>query len=43
VYLHPGGTAQAKFSGKNLDKAVGIPGTGRNWNAVLKVNAISKR
>jgi uncharacterized protein (DUF1697 family) len=44
VYLHlPDGAAETKFSGKTLDKATGVPGTGRNWNTVLKLHAMSKR
>jgi uncharacterized protein (DUF1697 family) len=44
VYLHlPDGAAETKFSGKTLDKAIGVPGTGRNWNTVLKLHAMSKR
>jgi uncharacterized protein (DUF1697 family) len=44
VYLHlPDGAAETKFSGKTLDKATGVPGTGRNWNTVLKLHEMSKR
>jgi uncharacterized protein (DUF1697 family) len=44
IYLHlPDGAAETKFSGKTLDKAIGVPGTGRNWNSVLKLHAMSKR
>jgi uncharacterized protein (DUF1697 family) len=44
VYLHlPNGAAETKFSGKTLDKAIGVPGTGRNWNTVLKLHSMSKR
>jgi uncharacterized protein (DUF1697 family) len=44
VYLHlPDGAAETKFSGKTLDKAIGVPGTGRNWNTVLKLHAMSER
>jgi uncharacterized protein (DUF1697 family) len=44
VYLHlPDGAAETKFSGKTLDKAIGVPGTGRNWNTVLKLHEMSKR
>jgi uncharacterized protein (DUF1697 family) len=44
VYLHlPDGAAETKFSGKTLDRAIGVPGTGRNWNTVLKLHAMSKR
>jgi uncharacterized protein (DUF1697 family) len=44
IYLHlPDGAAETKFSGKTLDKAIGVMGTGRNWNTVLKLHAMSKR
>jgi uncharacterized protein (DUF1697 family) len=44
LYLHlPDGAAETKFSGKGLDKAIGVIGTGRNWNTVLKLHAMSKR
>jgi uncharacterized protein (DUF1697 family) len=44
LYLHlPDGAAETKFSGKGLDKAVGVFGTGRNWNTVLKLHELSKR
>lgn len=44
LYLHlPDGAADTKFSGKGLDKAIGVIATGRNWNTVLKLHAMSKR
>lgn len=44
IYLHlPDGAAETKFTGKTLDKAIGVIGTGRNWNTVLKLHAMSKR
>ncbi len=44
IYFHfPDGAAETKFSGKSLDKAIGVPGTGRNWNTVLKLHEMSKR
>jgi uncharacterized protein (DUF1697 family) len=44
LYLHlPDGAAETKFSGKTLDKAIGVMGTGRNWNTVLKLHAMSMR
>jgi uncharacterized protein (DUF1697 family) len=44
VYFHlPDGAAETKFSGKTLDKALGVMGTGRNWNTVLKLHAMSRR
>ena len=44
VYFHfPDGAADSKFIGKTLDKAMGVIGTGRNWNTVLKLVAMSER
>ena len=44
IYFHlPDGAAETKFSGKTLDKAVGVLGTGRNWNTVLKLHSMSHR
>lgn len=44
IYFHlPDGAADTKFTGKTLDKAIGVIGTGRNWNTVLKLHAMSKR
>jgi uncharacterized protein (DUF1697 family) len=44
LYLHlPDGAAETKFSGKPLDRALGVIATGRNWNTVLKLHAMSKR
>jgi len=43
LYLHlPDGAAETKFSGKGLDKILGVAATGRNWNTVLKLFAMSK-
>ena len=44
LYLHlPDGAAETKFTGKALDKALGVAGTGRNWNTVVKLWEMSKR
>lgn len=44
IYLHlPDGAAETKFSGKTLDKALGVAATTRNWNTVLRLHAMSKR
>jgi uncharacterized protein (DUF1697 family) len=44
IYFHfPDGAADTKFTGKALEKAIGATGTGRNWNTVLKLHAMSKR
>lgn len=44
IYLHlPDGAAETKLTGKSVDKAIGVIATGRNWNTVLKLHAMSKR
>lgn len=44
IYFHfPDGAADIKFAGKALDRAIGAVGTGRNWNTVIKLHAMSKR
>lgn len=44
LYLHlPDGAAETKFQAKTIDRAVGVTGTARNWNTVLKLHAMSKR
>jgi uncharacterized protein (DUF1697 family) len=44
LYLHlPDGAAETKFSGKGLDRILGVAATGRNWNTVLKLLEMSKR
>jgi uncharacterized protein (DUF1697 family) len=44
IYFHlPDGAAETKFTGKPLDKALDVMGTGRNWNTVLKLHEMSKR
>ena len=44
VYFHfPDGAAETKFSGKGLDKILGVAATGRNWNTVLKLFEMSTR
>lgn len=44
IYFHlPDGAAETKFTGKTLDKSLGVLGTGRNWNTVVKLWEMSKR
>jgi len=44
LFFHfPDGAGETKFSGKPLDRAIGVIGTGRNWNTVLKLHAMSER
>lgn len=43
IYFHfPDGAGETKFSGKTLDKALGVAATARNWNTVLKLHEMSK-
>ena len=43
IYFHfPDGAGETKFAGKTLDKAIGVIGTGRNWNTILKLYEIAK-
>lgn len=43
LYLHlPDGAGETKFSGKGLDKALGVAATARNWNTVLKLWEMAK-
>ena len=44
IYFHlPDGAAETKFTGKTLQRAIGVIGTGRNWNTVLKLHKMSQR
>jgi uncharacterized protein (DUF1697 family) len=44
LYLHlPEGAAETKFSGKALDRILGVTATARNWNTVLKLHDMSAR
>jgi uncharacterized protein (DUF1697 family) len=44
IYFHfPDGAGDTKFTGKTLDRAIGVASTGRNWNTVLKLHAMSAR
>lgn len=44
IYFHlPDGAANTKFTGKAFDRAIGVVGTARNWNTVLKLHELSKR
>ena len=44
LYLHlPDGAAETKFTAKSVDRILGGTGTARNWNTVLKLQAMSKR
>jgi uncharacterized protein (DUF1697 family) len=41
LYLHYGlGMGRSKLTGAVLEKALGLPGTGRNWNTVGKLAAL---
>lgn len=44
LYFHfPEGAADTKFTGKTIDRAIGVIATGRNWNTVLKLHQMAKR
>lgn len=44
LYLHlPDGAADTKFTPRAIERALGVPSTGRNWNTVLKLHAMSAR
>jgi uncharacterized protein (DUF1697 family) len=41
VYIYyPAGVGQSKLTAKLMEKKLGSPGTGRNWNTVLKLAAM---
>jgi uncharacterized protein (DUF1697 family) len=43
IYFHfPDGAGETKFSGKTLDKALGVAATARNWNTVLELYEMAK-
>jgi uncharacterized protein (DUF1697 family) len=35
--VYPDGIGDSRFTGARLDRALGVRGTGRNWNTVLKL------
>ena len=37
---YPAGVGQSKLTAKLIEKKLGSPGTGRNWNTVLKLGAM---
>ena len=37
---YPAGVGQSKLTAKLIEKKLGCPGTGRNWNTVLKLAAM---
>ena len=44
LYLHlPEGAADSKFTAKSVDRILGVTGTARNWNTVLKLHDMSNR
>jgi uncharacterized protein (DUF1697 family) len=38
---YPAGVGQSKLTAKLIEKQLGSPGTGRNWNTVLKLAAMA--
>jgi uncharacterized protein (DUF1697 family) len=44
LYLHlPDGAGESKFSAQSIDRILGVTGTARNWNTLLKLHAMSAR
>lgn len=44
LYLHlPDGAAETKFTTQALNRVLGVASTGRNWNTVCKLHAMSLR
>ncbi|HTA79109.1 MAG TPA: DUF1697 domain-containing protein [Terracidiphilus sp.] len=44
LYLHlPDGAGESKFTAQSVDRILGVTGTARNWNTVLKLHAMSAR
>jgi uncharacterized protein (DUF1697 family) len=39
---YPAGVGQSKLTAKLIEKKLGTPGTGRNWNTVLKLAALAE-
>lgn len=39
--VYPAGIAHSRMTGAALDRALGVRGTGRNWNTVLKLAAMA--
>ena len=40
--LYPDGMGRSKLTGALIDRALGVRGTARNWNTVLKLAALAK-
>jgi uncharacterized protein (DUF1697 family) len=40
--VYPDGMGPSKFTGAIIERKLGCPGTGRNWNTVLKLAALAK-
>jgi uncharacterized protein (DUF1697 family) len=40
--FYPAGIGTSKLTAKLIDKKLGTPGTGRNWNTVLKLAAMAE-
>lgn len=34
---YPDGSGRSNFTGKSIERALGVPGTARNWNTVLRL------
>ena len=43
IYIvYPDGIGTSRFTGAAIDKRIGTSGTGRNWNTVLKLGALTQ-
>ena len=43
LYIHfPNGMGRSKLSVAAVERALGVPGTGRNWNTVTKLLEIAE-
>jgi len=40
--VYPAGVGESKLTNKLIEKKLGSPGTGRNWNTVLKLAALAE-
>ena len=37
--VYPGGIGRSKLTAARIDRALGVPGTGRNWNTVVSLHS----
>ncbi len=41
-FVYPDGIGRSRLTGSLIEKTLGAPGTARNWNTVLKIEALAK-